>query len=590
MQQGDVMRMRPAGFLLLALIVLAGCGKVQPVDDGGDDDAVDAPDGDDAAGDVDTDATDVSVDDDPGPCTTPEDCDDDNVCTTDSCRDGTCEYTFNFRACSDDWECTTGETCDGAGNCTGGTPDDTACGTGELCRPECFPLTGCGTAPTSLVVDCPDTTSLTSPAVCSISLDGVAGQAACIDCTSEVGPVEIASDDFGDATGTCGMGGWSMVTGASCTDRVDDGAPCTPGGGPRTCCADAGTVATSLNSDCMLRTDARLNCGGSGDSREWRMERTIDTRGLTDIEVCFNTAHYGATDNDGILLHAEDSTHSEQAFCQMGPPTTGAPVDREWPHCVTLPAWAEDNPALVLRFIMHSHDDDDRLYLDDVVVRGWPSGCAASRTVAFEEDFDPCTSIIGDGWNGWTVTGNPGCRDMCTGGSPGAARATNETWSMSHAVDTSALARDVRLCFAAGESFASSSSDRIQVEIDTGSGWQEAWYWEQGLSFGGACVDVCVNLTDLDPAAARNPSLQIRFTVQASEDTSVYIDDIVLDGATLCDGAGSLRLGAPSDGGGGSYTIEVDNEVGRQLWGELSCSWDSPPEPVSGSDGTWFRP
>ena len=370
--------------ILTLLLTLTGCGKIKPVADGGDDPGPDAPD---AGDDVDTDAADAAdaatetvdvVDDDaPPPCTTDEDC-----------------------------------------------------APGELCRPECFPG-GCGTPPASLVVDCPDAVTLPATAGCSISLDGVAGQSACIDCTTEIGPVTIARDDFGDTGGTCGMGGWSMVTGDVCSDQVDDGGPCTPGGGPRTCCSDASTVVASVSSDCRLRTDARLNCSGDGDSREWRMERTLDTRGLTDIEVCFDTAHYGATDNDGILLYAEDSTHSEQVFCQMGPPGTGAPADREWPHCVTLPAWAEDNPALVLRFVMHSHDDDDRLYVDDIVVRGWPSGCTPSRTVAFEEDFDPCTSIIGDGWNGWTVTGTPSCSDRCSGGSPYCSTGSKMTLSTS---------------------------------------------------------------------------------------------------------------------------------------------------------------
>ncbi len=580
---------------LIALVALAGCGKVKPVQDGGDGGDADAPDAGDAAGDLPTDGGDVDDEDpgtDPGPCTTDEDCDDGDPCTDDACVDGeSCDHTFNTEPCTDGWACTTGETCDGAGSCVGGTPDDGACGSGELCRPECFPATGCGAAPTLLVVDCPDAVTLPAAASCSVSLDGMAGQTACIDCATEIGPVVIASDDFGDRTGACGTGSWSLLTGAACGDRVDDGGPCTPGGGPVTCCANASTIAATVDGDCRLRSDSRLNCGGSGDSREWRMERTLDTRGLTHIEVCFNTAHDGATDNDGILLTAEDSTHSAQVFCQMGPPVFNAPIDLEWPSCVTLPGWAADNPALVLRFVMHSHDDDDRLYLDDVVVRGWPSACTPSRSVALEEDFDPCTSILGDGWNGWTVTGAPDCRDMCTGGSPGAARANNETWSLSRTVDASSLDGDVRLCFAAGDLGALSSSDRIQVELDAGSGWREAWYWERNWVTGGSCTEICLNLTDLDPASARNPGLRIRFTVQSSDiDSYVYIDDIVLDGAVFCDGTGSAGAGAVSDVGGGSYSLDLSDTAGTQMWAELICSWDSPPAPVTGSGGTWFHP
>jgi hypothetical protein len=571
--------------LMLALLA-SGCGRIVPLDR----DAV--ADGD-VEGDLPSEVVDVTGEDltgDPGPCTTDEDCDDDDPCTDDTCMDGgTCDHAYNTEPCSDAWECTTGETCDGAGNCTGGMLDDTVCGTGELCRPDCFPETGCGLAPTWLVVDCPDEATLPADASCTLTLDGVADQVGCIDCTTEIGPVVIARDDFGDASGTCGMGGWSLLTGSACLDRVDDGAPCTLGGGARVCCADAGTIAVSVSSDCRLRTDARLNCGGAGDSCEWRMERTLDTSDLSDIEVCFSTAHSGATENEGMLLYAEDSSHAEQVFCQMGPPATAAPVDREWPHCVALPSWAADNTALVLRFIMHSHDDDDRLYLDDVVVRGWPAGCTPSRTAVLEEDFDPCTSIIGDGWNGWSVTGSPDCSDTCTGGSPGAARASDETWTLSRTVDTSTLGTDVRLCFDAGDTDAVSSSEQIQVEIDTGTGWQEAWYWERDWGASGECERVCLNLSDIDPSSARNPSLQIRFTVQSGNtDSYVYIDDIVLDGAAFCDGAGSASVGVVADAGGGSYTFDLVDDAGIPMWADVTCSWDDPPDPVVGSDGTAF--
>ncbi|MBW2264110.1 MAG: hypothetical protein JRG91_19270 [Deltaproteobacteria bacterium] len=579
---------------MIILVAIAGCGKVQPVKDGGDGEA-DAPDAGDATGDLPTDGSDVTTDDAPTVCVTDEDCDDGDPCTDDACVDGeSCDHSFNTEPCSDGYDCTTGDICDGAGSCTGGTPDDGACGSGELCRPECFSATGCGAAPTSLVVDCPDTVTLPAAASCSISLDGVAGQSACIDCTTGIGPVVLSNDDFEGTGGACGgLGGWSLVTCDNCMESVSSGAPCTPGGRTTTCCSDASTIIANPGSDCFLRSDRDNNC--SGDEREWRIERTHDTSGLADIEVCFRIAEDGATNNEGVLLHAEDSTHSEQVFCQMGPIMAGGPAEMEWPYCVVLPAWAQDNPALVLRFIVHSHDGGDILYLDDIVVRGWPDVCTFTRTVAFEEDFDPCPSPtrIADGWNGWSVTtdgAGPTCTNVCTGGTSGGARAADEEWTMIHAVDTSGLDADVRLCFDVGDHRAD-GGEWIKVSLDTGGWWLDAWEWEDQWGTDDACERVCLNLTDIDRAAARNPGLRIRFNVRSdASDRFVYIDDVVVDGVALCDGTGSLLLDTPSDEGGGSYTIEMENDAGTQMWAEMTCSWDSPPTPVTGSDGTRFMP
>jgi hypothetical protein len=577
------MRKVPLIALVLAL-GLAGCGKVKPVQDGDTD--ADAPDGGDVVSDL-VDVEEEDADSEPTDCTTDGDCDDSDPCTDDTCSDeGICEYSFNTDSCSDGYDCTSGESCDGAGGCAGGTPDDDLCAGAEVCLPECFPATGCGAPPSTLVVDCPDEVTLPAAASCTITLDGLAAQEACLECTAEVEPVTLSSDDFGDSTGTCGLpGGWSLVTGMNCFDRVDDGADCTPGGAARTCCADPSTIVSTVAGDCRLRTDRGQNC--TGDDREWQMERTFDTRGLTDIEVCFNTSHDGATGNEGILLYAEDSTHSEQVFCQMGPPVLATGINNEWPSCVTLPAWAEGNAALTLRFIMHSNDGGDRLYLDDVTVHGLPSACAPTRAVAFAEDFDPCTATIADGWNGWSVTGIPSCSDVCTGA--GGAVASEETWLMTHAVDASGLGSDVRLCFDLGDS-GFGSGMYMRVSMDTGSGFQDIWYWSDNMVYG-SCSRVCLRLSDIDPAAARNPGLSIRFELHSGDsDERVFIDDVVVDGAVGCTGPGTASTGTITDTGGGSYSFDLTDDAGTQLSARVTCTWGSEPHTVSGSDSTLFRP
>ena len=161
---------------------------------------------------------------------------------------------------------------------------------------------------------------------------------------------------------------------------------------------------------------------------------------------------------------------------------------------------------------------------------------------------------------------------------------------MIHAVDTSGLDADVRLCFDVGDRRAD-GGEWIRVSFDSGGWWQDAWEWEDQWGTDDACERVCLDLTDIDSAAARNPGLRIRFNARSDATARfVFIDDVVVDGAVFCDGTGSLRLDTPSDEGGGSYTIEMENSAGAQMWAEVTCSWDSPPAPVTGSDGTRFQP
>lgn len=68
-------------------------------------------------------------------------CDDSNPCTTDSCPGvGGCVHTFNSLPCDDSNACTTGDFCSG-GNCVSGPPQD--CDDGDPCTQDsCSPATG----------------------------------------------------------------------------------------------------------------------------------------------------------------------------------------------------------------------------------------------------------------------------------------------------------------------------------------------------------------------------------------------------------------------------------------------------------------
>ena len=68
-------------------------------------------------------------------CTSPVDCDDGDICTDDTCNNGTCEYAYNTAPCDDGDACTEGDVCDN-GTCIAGIPmtcdDDDPC-TDDYC-------------------------------------------------------------------------------------------------------------------------------------------------------------------------------------------------------------------------------------------------------------------------------------------------------------------------------------------------------------------------------------------------------------------------------------------------------------------------
>ncbi len=466
---------------------------------------------------------------------------------------------------------------------------DEQCGAERICRPACFGGDGCGAPPGSLVVDCPDTQAAGREATCSIALDGMVGQDMCLDCTVEAGTVVISRADFTALGGICGMEDWAFVAGNQCSDAV---ASCTPSGVLSACCSAAPSIVVDLDGDCVLRSDRATNCPSS--LREWRVTQQVDTTGLSGIQVCFDMAQVGATDNEGLLLLGESDSGSGLLFCLNGPQVDGRSVDGLWyPYCVTLPAWAEDEASLELTFIAHSHDAADILYLDDIVVKGRPKGCPDARLVVFEEDFEPCpdTNPVADGWNGWTITGGPVCEDTCAGGT-GGARVLDGTWTMTHVVDTTALDSEVRLCFDAGDDHGDATEElTVSFDAGDGSGWQRAWHWEVELGTDGTCRRVCLPLSDLDRDVIDNPALGIRFALTSGSDArSMFVDDIEVDGSGRCLDASVVTSTDPEGDDLGVYSVDVTSVTGGAMTVFLACSWDSPPTPVEGSDTFDFTP
>ena len=517
---------------------------------------------------------------------------DGNGCNS-SCQSGTCDAGTNATtglACTDGFDCTTSDVCDGSGNCSG-NKDDSYCDnlvSGDLCRPECFGGTsGCGTPPTSMTLTCtPNPVDLGSvdTTTCTLDLGTLTGQdVACLHCYPEVGLVTLEYNGFD----SCAAGGWTMVTGNNCSSTV---ASCTPDATPAEACCETFPCVTAAGNS-LLTSDLETNCGGAG-NKEWRIEKTFDFTDTGTISVCYELGRDGGTGTEGVLVYAYDGTNGPiQVDCHNA---DYAGVDLAmYRHCAALPAWAEDNDAVTIQFVAHSEANAQAVLLDNIEISGWHADCTPATPAVIDEDFDSCTSgsPIADGFNDWAITGTIQCAQ--TFDCPAAtlhAEVSGGAAILAKQVDASDLDGEVTLCFAYGDNDAGTDK-ALAVQFDPGDGWQDAWGQNGDAGADNECANICVNLSNIDPAVNRNAALGIRFVINSITDT-VALDNVKLQGAQYCDGASAVTLGAYTDNSDGTYTFTAQNTLGDQLSADILCSWDTPPtgEEVEATEAVWFQP
>ena len=469
--------------------------------------------------------------------------------------------------------CQAGETCDeDTDTCVGLTcTSDEDCPTvGDLCRPQCsLDEFGCVTPPASMDLTCVHPVDLANTDVsnCTIQL-GLTGQDGCLSCTSKVGLVLV---DYTDFQG-CASNGWTLVSGDYCSDSVDN---CSLGGSQiRTCCDRFDTLCNVFAGNTSLRTDENLNCGGGHE--EWRLEKTYDFSGLSSLQVCLDIADVNANDHQAIMLYAYDGSNGpDQILCQLDEPQEG--VDGVfYRYCSsTLNSWANDNSSVTIRIIGHSENGGRMMFIDNVAVKGWAQGCAPSYSTVFTEDFNGCPDPLTNGWNGWTVTGTIKCPtgfNCYDGSSRAEADATAGTFE--RYLDASSLDGDVRLCFHFGDT-GGSIGKNLLVEFDPGTGWRTAFAQAGNPGPDNSCREICVNLSELDPAVNRNPWLGIRFDMGTTND-KIDVDHITLSGAQFCDGAGTINFSSFGEPAQGTYTFTAQDVPGTPVDAFIDCAWDTP--------------
>ncbi len=536
----------------------------------------------------------------------------------DQCNDGVCSEASGACtqqpkgagvSCDDGVYCNGSDECDGTGGCSvhsgdpcqagqtcnesGDVCEDLGCATdsdcppGDLCRPECFGgVTGCGTPPTGMILEClpnPVDLTVTDTSSCTIDL-GLAGQESCLSCTSEVGLVIVDRTDFEG----CTQNGWTLVSANVCSDAVEN---CTLAGSQaKTCCDQFVTLCETVEGNTSLRADEAQNCGGGHE--QWRLEKTCDFSGLANIQICLDIADVNADPKQGVLVYAYDGSNGpDQILCFNNGPRQG--VDGVfYRYCSgTLNAWADDNPGVTIRIIAHSENNGRMMFIDNVTVKGWVQWCPPAYATVFTEDFSGCPDPLFSGWNGWTVNGAVRCVAGfdCYDAS---SRAETDTTAgiFERYVDASTLDGDVRLCFYYGDD-GLGTDKTLSVEFDPGTGWREAFTQVGDPGPDMSCSEICINLSELDPAVNRNPSLGISFDMATGGD-KIVVDHITLSGAQYCDGSGAVLLGPIVDDGDGTYTFTARDAQASQLTSDILCWWDTPPpeQKVEDMESVRYRP
>jgi hypothetical protein len=262
---------------------------------------------------------------------TPLDCDDENPCTDDSCDpvEG-CLNVANALPCDDEDACTVGDLCSG-GTCVPGEPAD--CDDDNLCTTDsCNPATGCQSTANTLA--CDDGNACTEGDVCANKSCKAGTPADCDDdnvCTT---------DSCNPATGC-----QNVANASSC----DDGNPCTLAdkcvggeclaGGPLDCddnnvCTDDSCVATQQGTPKCIHEPNTAPCGDGHVCSEGQCTCVPDCEG----KVCGPDGCGGFCSEGGLPL-----CEKQKGVCEGATKTENLCQGGQWAPCAKANYFYNDN-------------------------------------------------------------------------------------------------------------------------------------------------------------------------------------------------------------------------------------------------------
>jgi hypothetical protein len=421
------------------------------------------------------------------------------------------------------------------------TAQDGSCGEREVCA-TC--AGGCVRLP-DLALDCDDTAPAgVEELECTLRLLD-AGQADCLECTATIGISSLVLDGFEGCQPQ--NDGWTIAAGA-----------------PR-CPVDA-----QVGPDPDLAEDAlEADEGVSSEVADWTLERFVDTRDFDAVRLCFDYA-----DEDGdedttleVLIASDVAAGNWIRAARIAGDNMQEGDDTWFRHCYDLDAVdgaAADNAALGLSLVAHSSGGGKNLYVDNVAVDAWDSDFVSWGAPVLETTFGGCDL------GGWQAEGAAACPD----GGAEVFQADGGSGTLSRDVDLGELCDDVRLQFVYGTGGAG-ERDLLELYYDPDPvvGDLLAWSNRGKLNPDESSTTIEVGLSHRDPTIRWNPALGLRFVLSSSDAGKlVWIDDVVVDGATCASGAGVVQIGAPQDSEAGLYRFGVQAEV--QTSADVTCTWD----------------
>jgi len=250
-------------------------------------------------------------------CTSNGECDDGNVCTTDTCSNGTCQSFPNNNTCNDGDACTTGDVCS-AGACSG-TPlncdDGITCTIDQCVSGACVhDASACECISNS---DCSDGNVCTSDLCTNGSCSHINIVTTCDDgnaCTSNdtcsagtcVGTPIDCDDGNACTTDTCSNGTCRNVAN---TNTCDDGDACTTDD----VCSAGTCVGTPLDCDdgiaCTVDRCVSGTCRNNSGACDCSIDKDCDDGKLCTVDLC---------GSDRMCYHDTLSSCCGNGLCEKG--------------------------------------------------------------------------------------------------------------------------------------------------------------------------------------------------------------------------------------------------------------------------------
>ena len=300
--------------------------------------------------------------------------------------------------------------------------------------------------------------------------------------------------------------------------------------------------------------------------------RTVSTAGYQTITFAFKLAAYSL--ESGETITAQYNTGS--GWVDAGSIGDGQDNSTYNTFSVSLPAAADNNSSLQIRFVGNGNSTADYGYVEDVVVSGTviPTG----GTAFFTESFDGNTDL-----SGWTLS--DANASYYTGSTKNGTAALRLRYTASATRTVSTVGQEnISVSFSmAGYSL--ESGETVAMEYNTGSGWVTA----KTLGDGEDNSTYKSYTVTLPAAAANNPSFQIRFKITSSSTADYgYIDDVQVLGTAIVPVASSRSgMGAIPYSGGVTFRVWAPNASAVSVAGDFN-SWTAGMNALaSEGNGYW---